>query len=106
MWDDIAYVDTFSETWMHFNGECAIDMGLLDGIRTSSSYSQLGLVMHFLQNFLTWSIVKLMSLPVSMTNVVIDILFAVCTIVCLSTISGMFKNMSWLNVSAPCSQVW
>ena len=71
------YVDAFRETWMHFNGECAIEMGLLDGIRTNRSYSQLGLVMHFLQNFLTWSTVKLMSLPVSTTNIVIGILFAV-----------------------------
>ena len=52
-------------------------MGLLYVVRTSSSYSQLSRVVHFLQNFLTRSIVILMSLPVSMTKVVIDILFTV-----------------------------
>ena len=74
--DDIAYVDAFSDTWMQFNGEHAIDMGLLYVVRTSSSYSQLSRVVHFLQNFLIWSIVILTSLPVGMVKVVIDILFA------------------------------
>ena len=35
------YVDAFGETWMQFNGEHAIDMDLLNGIKTSGSYSQL-----------------------------------------------------------------
>jgi hypothetical protein len=74
--EDIAYVDAFSETWMLFNSEHAIDMGLLGGIRTSSFYSQLGRAVHFLLNFLTRSIVILMLLPVSTTKFVIDILFA------------------------------
>ena len=51
IWDDIMYVDAFSENWSQFNDEHAIDMGLLNGIRTSSSYSQLGWAMHFLLNF-------------------------------------------------------
>ena len=51
--DDIPYVDTFGDTWMQLDGERAIDMGLLYVVRTSSSYSQLGQVVHFLQNFLT-----------------------------------------------------
>ena len=62
------YVEAFSETLMQFNGEYAIDMGLLDGIKTSSSYSQLSWVMHLLQNFLTQSIVILASLPISIGN--------------------------------------
>ena len=39
--DDIMYVDSFGETRKQFNGEHAIDMGILDSIRTSSSNSQL-----------------------------------------------------------------
>jgi len=74
--DDIAYVDAFGDTWMQFNGDHAIDMGLLYVVRTSSSYSQLGRVMHFLQNLLTWSMVILTSIPVCTAKVVIDILFA------------------------------
>ena len=74
--DDIAYVDAFGDTWMQFNGEHAIDMGLLYVVRTSSSYSKLGQVVHFLQNFLTRSIVILKSFPVGPVKVVIDILFA------------------------------
>ena len=74
--DDIPYVDAFGDTWMRLNGERAISMGLLNVVRTSSSYSQLGRVVHFLQNFLTQSIVILTSLPVSTAKVVIDILFA------------------------------
>jgi hypothetical protein len=75
--DDIPYVDAFSDTWAQFNGEHAIDMGLLYVVRTGSSYSQLGRVMHFLHNFPTWSIVILMSLPVGMAKVVIDVLIMV-----------------------------
>jgi hypothetical protein len=73
--DGILYVDAFSDTWMQFNGECAINMDLLYVVRTSSSYSQLFRVVHFLQNFLTRSIVILTSLPVGAAKVVIDILF-------------------------------
>ena len=51
IWDDIAYVDAFGDTWTQFNGERAIDMGFLCVVRTSSSYSQLSQVMPFLQNF-------------------------------------------------------
>ena len=77
--DDILYVDAFGDTWMQFNGEHAINMGLLYVVKTSSSYSQLDPVVHFLQNFLTWSIVILTLLPVGMAKVVIDILFmALC----------------------------
>lgn len=76
IWDDIMYVEAFSETLMQFNDEHAIDLGLLDCMRTSSSNSQLSHVAHFLQNFLTWRII-LMSIPVGRKNVVIDILFVV-----------------------------
>jgi hypothetical protein len=80
--DVIAYMDALNETWRLFNGEHAIDMGLLDGIRTSGSYSQVGQVMHFLENCLTWSwkIVILTSLPSSTAKVVIDVLFMVLQI--------------------------
>ena len=86
---------------MQFNGEHGIDMGLLYVVRTSSSYSKLSRVMHFLQNFLTWSIVILTLLPVGVAKVVIDILFAMLAIVCQSEMSGTFKNMSQLNARAP-----
>ena len=98
--DDIPYVDAFSDTWTQFNGERAIDMGLLNIVRTSSSYSQLGRVVLFLQNFPTWSIVILTSLPIGVAKVVIDILFA-CAMACQSAISRKFKNMSRLNARAP-----
>ena len=75
IWDDIAYVRVFGDTWMQFNGEHAIEMGLLYVVRTSSSYTQLSRVMHFLRNFLTRSIVILTLLPVGAAKVVIDILF-------------------------------
>jgi hypothetical protein len=74
--DDIACVDVFGDIWMQFSGEHAIDMGLLYVVRTSSSYSQLSWVVHFLQNFLTRSIVILTSLPDGAAKVVVDILFA------------------------------
>ena len=83
--DDIVYVDAFDDTWMQFNGERAIDMGLLYVVRTSNSYSQLGRVVHFLRNFLTRSIVILTLLPIGTAKVVIDILFAMlsyCVRVC------------------------
>jgi hypothetical protein len=76
IWDDIAYVDAFGDTWTQFNGECSIHVGLLNVVRTSSSYSQLGWVMHFLQNFLTRSIVMSTSLPIRAAKVGINILFA------------------------------
>ena len=54
-------------------------MDLLYTIMTSSSYSQLSWVVHFLQNLLTHSIAISMSLPVGMAKVVIDILLvALC----------------------------
>ena len=99
--NDITYVDAFGDTGMQFNGERAIHMGLLDVVRTSSSYSQLGWVVHFLQNFLTRSIVMLTSLPVRAAKVVIDIRSRRRAIVCQSAISGTFKNMSRLNARAP-----
>ena len=69
------YVDAFGDTWMQFNGARAINMGLLNVVRTSSSYSQLGRVVHFLQNFLTRSIVISTLLPIGAAKIVIDILF-------------------------------
>ena len=74
--DDILYVDAFGDTWTQLDGECAIDMGLLYVVRTSSSYSHLGRVVHFLQNFLTLSKVILTLLPIGTAKVVIDKLFA------------------------------
>ena len=75
IWVDIVYVDAFGETSMQLKGEGAIDMGLLNGIRTSISYSQLSWVMHLLQIFLTRSIVILILLPSGTAKVLIDILF-------------------------------
>ena len=62
--NDVPNVDAFGDSWMQFYCEHAIDMGLLDSIRTSSSYSQLSWVMHFLQNLLTWCVVILTLRPV------------------------------------------
>ena len=87
---------------MLFNGEQAIDMGLLDGIRTSSSYSQHRQVMHLLQNFLTWSIVILMLLLVDMADVVIDILFMVLCY-CLQVHNEQDIQE---HVSAKCKSSW
>jgi hypothetical protein len=55
MQDGKIYVEAFGETWMQFNDEHAIDMGLLNGRKTSSSYVQLSPVVHFLHIFLTWA---------------------------------------------------
>ena len=77
IWDGGMYVDVFGDTWMQLNNEHAFDMGLLYVVRTCSSHSHLSWVVHLLQNFLTWSIVMLMLLPVGMAKVVIDILFMV-----------------------------
>ena len=70
---------------MQFNSEHAIYMGLLDGIRTSSSESQIGWVIHILKNLLTRSIVILTMLHVGMVKVVIDVLFtglSYCLAIC------------------------
>ena len=73
--DDIVYVDAFGDTWTQFNGEHSSHVGLLNVVRTSSSYSQLGWVVHFLQNLLTQRIVILTLLPVCKVKPAIDILF-------------------------------
>ena len=75
-------------------------MGVLYVVKTSSSYSQLSRVVHFLQNFLTQSIVILTSLPVSTAKVVIDILFVAMSYCVQSAMSRAFKNMSQLNARA------
>ena len=85
---------------MQLNGEHAINMGLLYVVRTSSSYSQLGRVVLFLQNFPTWSIVILTSLPIDAAKVVIDILLTALRDgmpVCYQWV----KNMLQLNARAP-----
>jgi hypothetical protein len=100
--DDNAYVDAFGDTWTQFNGERSIYVGLLNVVRTSSSYSQLGWVVHFLQNFMTGSIVMLTSLPIRAAKVVIDILFAVasyCLPVC-------YQRDIQEHVVAKCESPW
>jgi hypothetical protein len=100
--NDIAYVDAFGDTWMQFNGEHTIHVDLLNVVRTSSSYSHLGWVVHFLQNCLTQSVVMLTSLPFCMTKVVIDILFAVasyCLPVC-------YQRNIQEHVAAKCESPW
>ena len=92
IWDDIPYVDAFGDAWKQFNGELAVHMGLLCVVRTSSSYSQLGRVVQFLQNFLTQSIVKSMSLPVGVAKVVIDILFCGVEQWCASPLSAVYSR--------------
>lgn len=37
----ILYIEAFGETWMQFNVEGTFDMGLINVVRTRSSYSQL-----------------------------------------------------------------
>ena len=74
---DIMYVNVFSETSKQFNGEHVIDMVLLGGKKTISSYYQHSQNMYFLQKFLSQSIVLPMLLLISAGKVVIDILFMV-----------------------------
>lgn len=75
VWDDIMGVDAFGETCMQFHGEHTIDIGLCDGMRASSAYSHRWIV-HFFKNFLIWSIVISILLPMSTRKVVIDMLLA------------------------------
>ena len=77
-------------------------MGLLYCVRTSSSYSQLIWVMLFLQNLLTRSIVILMSRPVSMAKVVIDVLF---TVLCYSLLVCNEQDIQE-HVTAKCKGPW
>jgi hypothetical protein len=100
--DDIAYVDAFGDTLMEFNGEHATDMGLLYVVRTGGSYSQLSPVMHFLQNFLTWSVVILMLLPVGAAKVVTDILFVVSSY----GVPVCYQQDIQEHVAAECKSPW
>ena len=87
---------------MQFNGDHATDMHLLNGKRTCSSYSQLGWIMHYLQNLLTRSTVILSLIPISMVKVAIEkYCLQIYQIFCQSTISGTSQNMSQLNVRDP-----
>ena len=91
---------------MQFNGEHVIDMGLLYVVRTSSSYSQLGRAVHFLQNFLTRSIVILTLLPIGVAKVVIDILFAMLSY-CVPVRNGRdIQEHVAAECESLCCQVW
>ena len=102
IWDDIPYVDAFGDAWKQFNGELAVHMGLLCVVRTSSSYSQLGQVVHFLQNFLTQSMGKLTLLPVGVAKVVIEILFVVSS----NGVPVHYQRDIQEHVTAECESPW
>ena len=90
------------DTWMQFNGERTIHVDLLNVVRTSSSYSQLGWVVHFLQNLLTRSIVMVTSLPIHAAKVVIDILFTAASY----SVPIRYQRDIQEHVAAECESPW
>ena len=75
--NDSAYVDAFGNTFTQFDGYVSIDVDSFNGVRSRGSYSQLGWVVHFLQNFLTRSIVIRTLLQIGTAQIIVDVLFAV-----------------------------
>ena len=57
-----AYVESLGNTVAQLDSQVTIDVYAFNSVRSSSSYSQLGWVVHLLQNFLARSIVMMMSL--------------------------------------------
>ncbi len=59
-----VYVDALSNPFTQYYSQVTINLNVFNGVRTFCSYSQLSWIVHFLQNLLSWSIVKLTSLPI------------------------------------------
>ncbi len=66
----------FSITGTQDNKNITIDMNTINSVQSSSSYSQLSWIVHFLHKMLVRSIVILMSLPIHSVNILIDLIFA------------------------------
>ncbi len=62
-----AYVDALSNPFTQKYGQVTINMNAYNSVRTFHSYSQLSLIVHFLQNLLSQSVVILTLLPISMS---------------------------------------
>ncbi len=74
---------------------------MFNNVRTFCSHSKLTWIVHFLQNLLTWSIVKLMSLPIAHRKFSLTWCSQVLVMACQSAISGTFKNISQAKARAP-----
>ena len=72
-----AYVDALGNTVTQFYSQITINVDTFNSIRSSSSYSQLGWVVHLLQNFLARNIVMMTSFLICTAQVIIDMLLAV-----------------------------
>jgi hypothetical protein len=60
---------------MQDNGNISIDMNMINGVQTISSYSQLSWFMHLLQNLLAGSIVVLRLPPICVPEILIYMMF-------------------------------
>ena len=74
---DSSYVDAFGNTGMQGNRNITIDVNTINSERSSSSYSQLSWIVHFLQNLLVRSIVILTLLPICSAKILIYMMFMV-----------------------------
>ena len=75
IWKNSLYVDAFSNSGMQDNRNITIDLNTINSVCTSSSYSQLSWIVHFLQNLLAGSIVILTSLPICLVKILIYMMF-------------------------------
>ena len=73
---DSSYVDGFGNTGTQDNRNFTIDVNIINSVRSSSSYSKLSWIVHFLQNLLAGSIVILTSLPIFSAKLLIYMMFA------------------------------
>ena len=76
IWLNTPNVEALGHPVTQFNCNVTIDVAPFNDIRSSSPYSQLGWVVHSLQDFLAGSVVVLTALPISTEQVVINALFS------------------------------
>ena len=77
IWKNSSYVDAFGNTGMQYDRNITLDVNTINSVWSSSSYSQLSWIMHFLQNLLAGSIVILTLLPICLAKILIFMMFAV-----------------------------
>ena len=98
---DSSYVDAFGNTGTQDNRNITIDVNTINSVRSSSSYSQLSWIVHFLQNLLAGSIVILTLLPICSAKILIYMMFAV-SCYCLPIGNKWYvQKMSLLKARAP-----
>ena len=73
---DPLYADVFGNIRTQDDRNITIDVNTINNVQSSSSYSQLSWIVHFLQNLLAGSIVILTSLPICSAKILIYMMFA------------------------------